>query len=158
MYVISHCDVFWDTLYLNHIVAHRASKLDISKKPGVVTRAEADLHQPLPVPHHQELWQGHIRGHLDRPQPFVPLILKVRHGVSKTLNLYGAQLIVHGEVGQVHEAGGLDCQADAPQDISILHDPQKLILCSSLVEQGNLLINKEGVRHPDEANVLRPHH
>ena len=39
-----------------------------------------------------------------------------------------------------------------------MQDSQELVFRCSLVEQGNLLVDEEGVGDPDELDVLRPHH
>ena len=79
---------------------------------------------------------------------------QVRHCVAKALNLHGTQLVVHGEVGEVHVAGGLDSQPDAPEDVAALGYSQELILCCCFVKSCHLLIDKERVRHPDKADIL----
>ena len=87
----------------------------------------------------------------------MPCILEVRHGVAKALNLHCAHLGVHGEVSQVHGAGGLDGEPHAPEDLSSVHDPQELVLRGGLVEQSDLLVDKEGVWHPDQLDVFSAH-
>ena len=63
-----------------------------------------------------------------------------------------------GKVCEVHGTGGLDGEPHAPQDLSSVHDPQELVLRGGLVEQSDLLVDEERVRHPDELDVLRAHH
>ena len=58
-------------------------------------------------------------------------------------------------MSEVHGTGGLDGEPHAPQDLSSVHDPQELVLRGGLVEQGDLLVDKERVRHPDQSDVLR---
>ena len=31
-------------MYLDHVVSHRSGEYDVCQEPGIVTRAEADLH------------------------------------------------------------------------------------------------------------------
>ena len=47
---------------------------------------------------------------------------------------------------------------DAPEHVPTLRYSQELVLRGGFVEGGDLLVDEEGVRHPDEADVLRPHH
>ena len=63
-------------------------------------------------------------------------------------------LLVEGEVCEVHGTGGLDGEPHAPQHFTSVHDPQELVLRGGLVEQGDLLVDKERVRHPDKSDVL----
>ena len=105
-----------------------------------------------------ELRQGDIRRHLYGVVPAVPGVPHVRHGVAEALNLHGAHLDVEGEVCQVHGTGGLDGESHAPEDLSRVHDPQELVLCGGGVEQRDLLVDKEGVRNPDQFDVLRTNH
>ena len=79
---------------------------------------------------------------------------QVRHCVAKTLDLNRAELVIHGEVGEVHVAGRLDGQPDAPEDVAALGYSQELILCCCFVKSCHLLIDKERVRHPDKADIL----
>ena len=43
----------------------------------------------------------------------MPAEHEVSHGVAVALYLQGAELAVHGEVGEVHGTGGLHCQPHA---------------------------------------------
>ena len=83
---------------------------------------------------------------------------QIRHGVPETLNLNSTQLVVHREVCQVHVAGGFDCQPDAPENVTVLRDSQKLVFRGCLVKCCDLLVDEERVRDPDESDVLGPHH
>ena len=94
---------------------------------------------------------------LYRVESIMPAVDQVRHGVAITLNLEGAQLAVHGKVGEVHGTGGLHCQPHAPQNLPQVGDPQELVLLGRLVEVGGLLVNKECVRNPDLTNVVCSH-
>ena len=64
-------------------------------------------------------------------------------------------LDVEWKVSEVHGTGGLDGEPHAPQYLPRVHDPQELVLRGGLVEQGDLLVDKERVRHPDQSDVLR---
>ena len=83
---------------------------------------------------------------------------QVRHGVAEALDLHRAQLVVHREVGQVHVARRLDRQPDAPQHVAALRYSEELVLRGGLVEGGDLLVDEEGVRDPDEPDVLCSNH
>ena len=85
-------------MYLDHVVSHRSGEYDVCQEPGIVTGAQTDLHQPLPVAQHQELGQLDIGRHLDGGVSVLPGVLEVRHGVAETFYLYCAHLRVQGEV------------------------------------------------------------
>ena len=106
------------------------------------------------MPKDIELWQSNIWRHLYRIISIIPGILEVRHGVPEALNLHGAHLGVEGEVSEVHGTGGLDGEPHAPQHVPGVHDPQELVLRGGLVEQSDLLVDKECVRNPDLLDVL----
>ena len=91
---------------------------------------------------------------LYRVESIMPAVDQVRHGVSITLNLEGAQLAVHWKVGEVHGTRGLDRQSHAPQNLPQMGDPEELVLLGRLVEVGGLLVDKEGVWNPDLTNVV----
>ena len=57
-------------------------------------------------------------------------------------------------MSKVHRTGCLDGEPHAPQYLPCVHYPQELVLRGGLVEQGDLLVDKEGVRHPDQSDVL----
>ena len=82
---------------------------------------------------------------------------EVGHGVAVALDLQGAELAVHGEVGEVHGAGGLHSEPHAPQDLAQVGDPQKLVLLGRHVEVGGLLIDKERVGNPNLLDVICCH-
>ena len=82
---------------------------------------------------------------------------QVGHGVAVALYLQGAELAVHGEVGEVHGAGGLHSEPHAPQDLAQVGDPQELVLLGRHMEVGSLLINKEGVWNPDLLDIICSH-
>ena len=84
----------------------------------------------------------------------VPGVLQIRHGVAEALNLHSAHLDIEGEVGQVHGTGRLDGQPHASQYFPGVDDAEKLILRGGLMEQCNLLIDKECVRNPNELDIL----
>ena len=92
--------------------------------------------------------------HLYRADATVPLVDHVIHGVAVGLDLQGAQLAVHGEIGEVHGAGGLHRQSHAPQYLPQVCDPQELVLLGRHMEVGSLLIDKERVRNPDLVDVI----
>ena len=48
----------------------------------------------------------------------------------------------------------LDGEPHGPQDLPGVHDPQELVLRGGLVEQSDLLVDKECVRNPDLLDVL----
>ena len=48
----------------------------------------------------------------------------------------------------------LDGEPHGPEDLPRVHDPQELVLRGGLVEQSNLLIDKERVRNPYLLDVL----
>ena len=87
----------------------------------------------------------------------MPAEHEVGHGVAVALDLQGAELAVHGEVGEVHGAGGLHREPHAPQDLAQVGDPQKLVLLGRHMEVGSLLIDKEGVRNPDLLDIICGH-
>ena len=87
----------------------------------------------------------------------VPGVFQVGHRVAKTLDLDGAHLDVEGEVREVHGAGRLDGESHAPEYLPRVHDPQELVLSGGLVEQGNLLVDKECVRNPNLFDVVCSH-
>ena len=58
-------------------------------------------------------------------------------------------------MSEVHGTCGLYSEAHASQYFPRMHYPEELVLCGGLVEQSNLLIHKESVRHPDQSDVLR---
>ena len=82
---------------------------------------------------------------------------EVGHGVAVALDLQGAELAVHGEVGEVHGTGGLHGEPHAPQDLAQVGDPQKLVLLGRHMEVGSLLIDKEGVWNPDLLDIICGH-
>ena len=47
---------------------------------------------------------------------------------------------------------------DAPEHVPTLRYSQELVFRGGFVEGGDLLVDEESVRHPDEPDVLRPHH
>jgi len=47
---------------------------------------------------------------------------------------------------------------NASQDLARAGNPQELVFRGGLVKVGGLLVDEEGVGHPDLADVLRPHH
>ena len=61
-------------------------------------------------------------------------------------------------MSEVHGTCGLYSETHAPEYLSCVHDPEELVLCSGLVEQSDLLIDKESVRHPDLVDVVRTNH
>ena len=69
-----------------------------------------------------------------------------------------AHLAVQGEVGEVHGAGGLHGEPHAALDLAGVGDPQELVLLRGGVEVSRLLVDEEGVRHPDLLDVVRRHH
>ena len=69
----------------------------------------------------------------------------------------------------------LDGEPHAAEDLPCVHDPQELVLSGGLedhnhhqqqqnhlhphlVEERDLLVDEESVGHPDELDVLGPHH
>ena len=68
--------------------------------------------------------------------------------------MYSFSLDVKWKVSEVHWTGGFDSEPHAPQYFPRVHDPQELVLRGGLVEQGDLLVDKERVRHPDKSDVL----
>ena len=104
-----------------------------------------------------ELGQGHLGVHLHR-LVVVPDVDQVGHGVAVALDLQGADLAVHGEEGEVHGTGRLHSQPDTAEYFSPGRDPEELVVLGGRVELGRLLVDKEGVRDPDEVDVVRPHH
>ena len=49
----------------------------------------------------------------------------------------------------------LNGEPHASEYLAGVHDPQELVLSGGLVEQRDLLIDKERVRDPDQSDVLR---
>ena len=87
----------------------------------------------------------------------MPAEHQVGHGVAVALDLEGAELAVHGEVGEVHGTGGLHGEPHAAQDLAQVCDPQELVLLGRHVEVGRLFVNKEGVGNPDLLDVVCGH-
>ena len=57
-------------------------------------------------------------------------------------------------MSEVHGTGCLYSEPHAPEYLPRVHDPEELVLGGGLVEQSDLLVDKERVRHPDESDVL----
>ena len=144
--------------YLYHVITHGSREYDVSKKTGIVSRTERHFHKTLPVAENIELGKLKVGGHPDWLLAVIPRVLEVGHGVAEALDLHGAHLGVEGEVGQVHGAGGGHSQPHAPQHVARVGDPEELVLCGGRMEHGDLLVDKKGVRNPDELDVLGSHH
>ena len=53
-----------------------------------------------------------LQQNLNKEETFLPHQPEVGHGVAEALDLHGAELVVHGEVCEVHVARGLYCQSE----------------------------------------------
>ena len=53
-----------------------------------------------------------LQQNLNKEETFLPHQPEVGHGVAEALDLHGAELVVHGEVCEVHVARGLYCQPE----------------------------------------------